>query len=72
MSEEHFHSGDFHMLHDSPEQLREMQPDPESACIECGSEAHNFRCGGCGMPLCSRHAETLAGHCRDCLTGGGE
>jgi len=40
--------------------------DPANACAECGQEAHNFRCGGCGLPLCRKHHELGAGFCSDC------
>lgn len=51
----------------------------EDACTECGDEAYNFRCPGCGRPLCSMHAEILGGYCSDyagrdegCQIGGDE
>lgn len=45
----------------------EQEQDLENSCIECGCRA-NGRCGCCGMPLCSRHAETQAGFCSEFTT----
>lgn len=65
MSEEYpdgFHSGHASMLADSTP-IDEQCLDPSQACYECG-ERMISRCA-CGMPLCSRHAETQAGFCSD-------
>jgi len=46
------------------------QPDPASACIECG-EPMSSRCGCCGFPLCGKHHELGGGFCRSFTTVGG-
>lgn len=45
--------------------------DPEVACIECGEEAHNYRCGCCSLPLCSKHRELGGGFCSTFFSVGG-
>lgn len=49
-------------------QYDDPEPSWENMCTACGDDAYNHRCGSCGRPLCSMHAEVGAGFCPDFTT----